>query len=124
MTDVFAFHGTGNTANVSGVLDTLAWGDDTAGYKYSVTYEPAGGIGQYGLVIQSKSESGPTNQTLKALVEGFVGLGNKDIAKLAEEIVPLPRNSARNGMPPTVCDERCLLNQNTPSLVACNGTSY
>jgi len=124
MTDVFAVHGSGNTALVNNILSVLVWGKDADGFDYAVTYEKENGVGAYGLVIQSQSENGPCRQTLCELVEGFVRLGNADIARLAEAIVPIPRTNARSGKEPVVCDVRCLLNQNTPLLVSCNGTSY
>ncbi len=96
----------------SNAWEFLAWGYDTWGVGYIVLYEaPVASAGISACFdILSRSDIGPSRDTLEGIHKALRGLGNADLTGLVGQIIPLVQNGARRGMDPVACDAACLNN--------------
>lgn len=112
--DIYDFVGTGGLRTINNSIEMIAWGYDTDGVPYAVMYETPvldpSNLGPADIDIDSRSDTGPTNATLGVIFDELLKLGNKEIAALTEQIVPLVQNGARRGLGPVVCDAACVNN--------------
>ncbi|KAF2178758.1 hypothetical protein K469DRAFT_695279 [Zopfia rhizophila CBS 207.26] len=89
-------------------LEIVAWGYDTAGVGYKVTYEnKLDGIIPEALSVESRARHGPTNETLIEIVAKIEKLGSKTLSTLARGMVGLTQNGGRDGIP-AICDAACI----------------
>ncbi|KAJ6098473.1 hypothetical protein N7467_000008 [Penicillium canescens] len=90
-------------------LEILAWGIDTAGNGYKVTYEnEAPAIhGPRALTIESRVVGGPTDETTKAIYKKIKDLGYGPLTDLVGEMRDLVHDGRRDGVP-GVCDAACM----------------
>ena len=112
---VYDFVGTGALAAVNNTWELLAWGYDTHGDGYLVIYEtPVASNGApSGLDIESRSEDGPSPQTLNGIYDALVRLGNEELTGLVRSTQRLVRDGRRSGTPPVQCDAACVNNTNS-----------
>ncbi|KAI0786490.1 hypothetical protein C8Q75DRAFT_276172 [Abortiporus biennis] len=110
--DVYDFVGTGAFSETNNTWELLAWGYDTCSDGYMVIYEtPVAANGApAGLDIESRTDSGPSSDTLNELFTALRKLNNQALSSLVSETVPLVQNGARDGMPPVACDAACVNN--------------
>ena len=90
----------------------LAWGYDTYGEGCHVVYEtPVARTGApAGLDILSRSECGPSTETLKGIYSALVQLNNAELTGLVHSSRKLVVDGKRSGSPPVACDTACVNN--------------
>ncbi|GKT50973.1 uncharacterized protein ColSpa_11154 [Colletotrichum spaethianum] len=89
-------------------LEILAWGYDTEGNGYKVTYENEAPEIQApaALSVESRVATGPTQETVSRILAEVKKLGWVPLATLAEEMIPTTHNDGRKGLE-YVCDATC-----------------
>lgn len=99
-------------ASTNNTWSILSWGYDTCGIPFFVAYESeiVAVNNPPGLDIQSKSDQGPTKETLDDILASLKALGNKDITALAKQTVATVQDGERRGLPPVACDAACINN--------------
>ncbi|CAL1699618.1 unnamed protein product [Somion occarium] len=104
--------GTGNMAAVNNTWELLAWGYDTCGDGYLVIYETATPIirSPSGLDIESRSENGPSPETLADIFVELLALNNTELSELVKGTVKQVVDGRRWGMSPVECDAHCVNN--------------
>ena len=109
---VYDFVGTGGLATVNNTWEMLAWGYDTYGDGYHVVDEtPVARTGApAGLDILSRSEGGPSTETLKEIYGALVQLDNAELTELVHSTRKLIVDGNRSGSPPVACDTACVNN--------------
>ena len=114
---VYDFIGVGALAAFNNSWEILAWGYDTRGDGYTVFYEtPVAANGApSGLDIDSRSENGPSPQTLNSIYDALMRLGNKELTGLVHSMRKLVMDGLRTGIPPVQCDITCVNNTNAPT---------
>ncbi|KAK6436525.1 hypothetical protein LTR95_007285 [Oleoguttula sp. CCFEE 5521] len=112
-TDVKTFHGTGTLEQVSGPLEIVAYGWDTACDPYIVYWEP-GPTGDFGLTTMSSSPTGPTLKTFTDLVADIKALGHDDLTAQADKLDWIPYDGARKVVPYPQASKEVLENKNMP----------
>lgn len=109
---VFDFQGVGAMSTTNNSWAVLAWGYDTCGIPYFVAYESeiADINDPPGLVIHSRSDQGPTKETLAEIFSSLRAVGNKEITALVEQTKPTIQDGERRGQAPVVCNDACVNN--------------
>ena len=109
---VFDFQGVGAISTINSSWAILAWGYDTCGLPFFVMYqtETASITSSPDLDILSRSDQGPTKETLVEILRSLRALGDEGITALVGQIKPTIQDGKRRGQPPVVCDEACVDN--------------
>ena len=113
---VYEYTGTGALAAINETWEVLAWGYDASGDGYIVIYETASADNNSappGLEIASRSENGPSAETVKAILHGLASLGDAGLTGLACSTQKIVVDGRRTGMPPVQCDAPCMNNTST-----------
>lgn len=113
VTDVKTFRGTGTTAGISGPLEIVAHGYDTACDAYVMYWEP-GPTGAFGLTTISQSSTGPSAKTLSDLIAQVKAFNIVELTEQANALAWIPYDGARINVPYPACGEACLTNNNNP----------
>ncbi len=99
-------------ASTNNTWAVLSWGYDTCGIPFFVAYESE--IVAVGnppaLDIESKSEEGPTKETLNEILTSLKALGNKEITALVKQVAATVQDGERRGRAPVACDAACVNN--------------
>ena len=90
-----------------GLAVAACWGVDATGVM--------GGDHAIYVDIDSRSEDGPSPQTLNSIYDALVGLGNKELTGLVHSMRKLVMDGLRTGIPPVQCDITCVNNTNAPT---------
>ena len=108
---VFDFTATGYLI-ATNVYDVIAWGYDSAGNGYFVTYDgPTKQLGSPSdLTFYSRKEKGPTKPTLAAILKIVRAFDNSELTARANSVTKVPSDSRREGMLPVACDAGCMQN--------------
>ncbi|KAI0077400.1 hypothetical protein K474DRAFT_1697794 [Panus rudis PR-1116 ss-1] len=97
---VYDFSGTGILAGTKNTWEVLAWGYDECGDGYMVIYDTT--INTFhslpAIDIESRSETGPTPETIEKIFKALRSLKNGEIDALANQTMKLVHNGARNGL--------------------------
>lgn len=112
-TDVKTYRGTGTTAGISGPLEIVAHGYDTACDAYVMYWEP-GPTGAFGLTTISQSATGPSAKTLSDLLDQVKAFNISELTTQADALAWIPYDGARASVPYPACGEACLTNNNNP----------
>ena len=113
---VYDFTGMGALATVTNTWQIIAWGYDTLGDGYLVLYEtPVAATGaSSGLDIESRSENGPSLETLIRIYSALTALGNEELTGLVYSMQKQVVDGRRSGTPPVQCDIACVNNTGLP----------
>lgn len=112
---VFLNNQTDSAGSLSGIYDWMGWGHDTNGDAFIVTYSGAEtGPGASGaeLDIVSRVDGGPSSETLGAILQCVLALGNSQLSSFANAEFNTPNDGRRVGQPPASCEEACIQNAN------------
>ena len=101
---VLEYEGTGILAGATSEYSVMAWGCDTAGTPYYVSYssETALTATPAGIDIMSTSDKGPDGATVDALIAALKTLTNPKIRALVDALTKMTQDGARNGKPRVV----------------------
>ncbi|KAF1945264.1 hypothetical protein EJ02DRAFT_51219 [Clathrospora elynae] len=115
---VLEYAGTGILVGASSEYTLLAWGCDSKGTPYYVSYSSATNLTKTpaGIDMMSTSDKGPDNGTVSAVVKELKGLGNKEITGLVDNFTRMVQDGKRVGRNAT-CDEYCQSNQDLISVL-------
>ncbi|KLU82178.1 hypothetical protein MAPG_01254 [Magnaporthiopsis poae ATCC 64411] len=104
-TGIYVFKG----GSISYQLEVLAWGYDTDGVAYKVTYEQEAPAipAPPALSVESRLVGGPTNETMAKIIEAIEALGYKHLTELGHSMRDMVHNGERDGKP-VICDAKCI----------------
>jgi hypothetical protein len=108
--DVKIFQGPGG---FTGWLGVMSWGYDTDGDKYVVYFEPDPSGQVLGWTVMSASATGPSEKTLKGIVDGIHGVGDEEWA--SGVMHKMAYDGERDGKGVPECDKACRSNNNNPT---------
>ncbi|KAJ3476874.1 hypothetical protein NLI96_g10861 [Meripilus lineatus] len=102
----YSFHlvGVGGSTGFNLTWAITAWGYDSSGIGYFLLYEH----NPPNFDIFSKSDSGPSHETLESIHKAVRELGNEKLSQAVGHIVPTMQDGARRGEPPFQCDMACI----------------
>ncbi|MCJ1372297.1 hypothetical protein MMC20_003520 [Loxospora ochrophaea] len=99
---VYNFHGNYSLNDIYFCYEMLAWGDDTAGNAYFLAYETPRFETSADITIFSKSQAGPTNETLTELLDAVRKLDIAELNEYVPHVVALAQDSRRVGQAPAI----------------------
>ncbi|KAI0077401.1 hypothetical protein K474DRAFT_1674933 [Panus rudis PR-1116 ss-1] len=102
----------GSLSSIMTTSEILAWGYDSCGAAYTATYATVTSMPNLSpsLIISSRSDKGPSEDTLHAVFEALSCLGNAELAGSVNRTRKHVQNGARDCLPPYECDTACVNN--------------
>ena len=95
--------------------EVISWGYDEVGVPYSVLYETAAAAQTEGVFdIISRSDKGPSQETLRLINATVKAMGNQEVITLLGQVEPLTQDGSRIGELDPICNATCLTNGECP----------
>ncbi|MCJ1351039.1 MAG: hypothetical protein MMC33_001021 [Icmadophila ericetorum] len=109
--DTWTLGGAGTTASLTGTVELVAYGTDTDGYAFYVTYGPGP---TFGLIFASKNKGIRSEAIFEAVLTALEEMGDPVIQDLVITGVFISIDGERDGLPEPTCGQSCQDNEVRP----------